>query len=110
MNEKKKDENACIQAVSLEAADWRDGKVEPAAVQVPHEAAIRVEDGGELLATLHCSPGNLDDLVRGFLLGEGFAGAADDIHSLDIDGKAGVVSVELAGGAKGSGKGQGVVI
>lgn len=55
---------------------------------------------GEELATLLCSPGNLDYLAVGFLVSEGLLENKNEIKKMEIDDWLGVIRIETEGGKK----------
>lgn len=55
---------------------------------------------GEELATLLCSPGNLEYLAVGFLASEGLLKSKNEIEKIEIDHWMGVAHVEIKGGKK----------
>ncbi len=73
---------------------------------VEHTTDIVVEEypltlflEGKEFVTLLCSPEDLEYLVTGFLLSEGFIKSSGDIGRLRIDEKKGVAEIELKGGS-----------
>ncbi|MBT9282335.1 MAG: formate dehydrogenase accessory sulfurtransferase FdhD [Hydrogenibacillus schlegelii] len=63
---------------------------------VAAEMPLTVMVGGEELATILCSPIDLEDLVLGFLASEGLVRTMKDVRSISIDEARGVSYVELA--------------
>jgi FdhD protein len=63
----------------------RGSKATLAADSIVREAHLSVVSEGTLLAALGCSPVDLEDLVTGFLYGQGLIDSADDLAGLDID-------------------------
>lgn len=62
---------------------------------VAQEKALTILLDGEEFATMVCSPGDLEELVYGFLASEGIVRFASDVASLDIDEAAGFARVAL---------------
>ncbi|SES91526.1 FdhD protein [Salinibacillus kushneri] len=62
---------------------------------VATELPITVVVNGEEFATMVCTPGDLHDLVIGFLASEGIILFYDEIKSIDIDEDAGFIYVDL---------------
>jgi len=52
------------------------------------------------LATLLCSPGNLDYLAAGFLASEGLLESKDEIEKMEVDSWLGTVHIEIEGDKK----------
>ncbi|RJQ46521.1 MAG: sufurtransferase FdhD [Gaiellales bacterium] len=79
-----------------ESCDWGDGSAEAGWTDLPVEAAVQLRVDGRHLATLHCTPQHLDELARGFLLGQGYVATPEDIAAVEV-GADGVIEVALAG-------------
>jgi FdhD protein len=56
--------------------------------RVSEEVPLTIEVNGNELVTLLSSPGDLENLVHGFLFNSGFIGEASDVKSLIIDREA----------------------
>lgn len=87
-----------IGASGRDAEDWGTAGVEPSRVRLPVEAVVELWVDGAQLATLHCTPLDLEELAAGFLLGQGFIGQADDIDAIAVDDAGSRVDVTLARG------------
>ncbi len=68
----------------ISAICWSAGEKSGEDVCVPVERAVALTVDGKGLATLHCSPDNLEDLARGFLLGQGLLSSASDIAGVKV--------------------------
>jgi FdhD protein len=62
---------------------------------VAEETPLTIRLDGEEFATIVCSPQDTEDLVYGFLAGEGIITAPDDVARIDWDGAAGFADVRL---------------
>lgn len=71
---------------------------------VVEEYPLTIFLDGEEFVTLLCSPEDLEHLVIGFLLSEGFIKGKGDIGSLRIDKDRGIAEVDLKGGSVLAGK------
>lgn len=76
-----------IKVVGTDVAERED------AIAEEYPLTIRLD--GEEFATLVCSPGELEDLVVGFLASEGVVRSADDIRELSLDEERGFAYVSL---------------
>lgn len=63
------------------------------------EAPLTIYLNGEELITLLCTPQKLDRLALGFLRSEGLLQSYDEVKSLQVKEKEGLVEVELTGGS-----------
>lgn len=82
------------------SATWRTIRVEGGDTvekedEVAAEYPLTIRLDGEEFATLVCSPGDLADLVVGFLASEGVIRTIDDIQAMSIDEDAGFAQVSL---------------
>lgn len=77
------------------ADDWEAGQASPSRAAVPVEQPVELRVDDRHLVTLFCTPGHLEELATGFLLGQGFVSAADDIAAISVDGELKRVDVEL---------------
>jgi len=78
--------------ITLEGAGRRTEAADPVAVEHPLTVFL---DGREL-ATLLCTPDHLDDLVLGFLFGQGLIAGPEDVVGLHLEAAAGRAEVRLA--------------
>lgn len=75
---------------------YRIGRFEPAEVAVVAERPLTVVVNGQELATLLCTPTELEALVLGFLRFEGFLEGPDEVEELEIDPDGGLARVRLS--------------
>lgn len=94
----KEDKNEKAGAIWRDAEDWNPADVEPSRVRLPVEAVVELLVDGDLLATLHCTPLDLEDLAAGFLLGQGFVEQPGDIAAIGIDEDGTHVDITLTEG------------
>ena len=83
----------------IEIARYGDGGIEYLNDMVVEEYPLTLFLEGEELVTLLCSPEDLEYLVTGFLLSEGFVKGMEDIERLRVDREKGVAEIELMGGS-----------
>lgn len=81
-----------------DAEDWGPAGAEPSRVRLPEEAVVGLWVDGAQLATLHCTPIDLEELAAGFLLGQGFIEQADAIAAIAVDDTGGRIDVTLVSG------------
>ncbi len=62
--------------------------------EVAREYPLTVVFNGEQLATLLCSPDDMENLAVGFLYSEGFLAAKEDLRDVALDAERGVIRVE----------------
>ena len=67
--------------------------------EVAREYPLTVLFNGEQLATLLCSPDDMENLAVGFLYSEGLIAAKEDICDVALDGERGVIRVETSSAA-----------
>ena len=79
----------------MEIRKYDDGGVRCAADIVVEEYPLTLFIAGKEFVTLLCSPEDLEYLVVGFLLSEGFIRGNKDIGSLRIDKERGIAEIEL---------------
>jgi FdhD protein len=70
-----------------------DAAPDPRAFRFAAEQAVEIEVNGGLLATLMCTPRDLDVLALGHLLTRGAISSPGDVASLRVDGDAGRVTI-----------------
>jgi FdhD protein len=76
---------------------YREGSLEPGETDVVQEFPLKLTVNGRELATLVCSPHDLDVLVAGFLRLQGFVHTADDFLVLSVCEDFGVAQVRVRG-------------
>ena len=64
--------------------------------EVAREYPLTVLYNGEQLATLLCSPDDMENLALGFLYSEGLIAAKEEIRDVALDGERGVIRVETS--------------
>ena len=64
--------------------------------RITEEISLRLLTGQRRIAELMCSPGDLEDLVRGFFYTNGFIRSADQIRRIVINRATGSAFIELA--------------
>ncbi|MHB0914559.1 MAG: formate dehydrogenase accessory sulfurtransferase FdhD [Thermoleophilia bacterium] len=84
-------------AVRRDAEDWAQAGAVPSRVRLPVEAVVELGVDGTLLATLHCTPIDLEELAAGFLLGQGFVEQPGDIAAITVAADGSRVDVTLSG-------------
>ena len=75
----------------------KDGTREQAEDVVAREVPLTLNVGGRELATLQCSPGDLDDFVRGFLFTSGIVKDAAQITAITLDQQRWSCDVDITG-------------
>jgi len=60
------------------------------------EFALQIRVNGSIITSMPCTPASLEELVIGFLFGEGMIGSADDITEIRMDEDKGVADVHVA--------------
>jgi FdhD protein len=73
--------------------EYRDGSVKPVSGPVIEERPVCIFVNGKELATLLCTPSNLEDLAAGFAFSEGIIDGIDDIEEMSVS--AGLTCVDL---------------
>ncbi len=73
----------------------KNGRLHPAVRQVVEEYPLRLRVNGRDLATLVCSPHQVNFLLAGFFRLQGFADSLDDIQSLGVCADFGLAEVRL---------------
>lgn len=82
-------------AATRHVRNWEQGRVSDSEALVPVEVPLELWVDGQLLVTLHATPGHLQDLTCGFLLGQGLIASISDIDSLDANYKQKRINVKL---------------
>ncbi|MDP5275599.1 formate dehydrogenase accessory sulfurtransferase FdhD [Chengkuizengella axinellae] len=77
-----------LQKINKQLIDFKDDDI---AVEFP----ITLKVNGEEFATLVCTPIQIEELVIGFLAGEGLIRVIADIHDINIDMETGFANIEL---------------
>ena len=80
---------------SLEILSIRDGKGEIRQDLVTEEISLKLLAGDRRIAVLMCSPGDLEDLVRGFFYTSGFIQTADQIRKIVVNRATWSVFIQL---------------
>lgn len=88
------DDTKCLSIVRIDR-----GKAEKVEDVVTRELAVKVFVNGSEVATLMCSPMQLEYLAAGFLLTEGFIRRKEDIVSITVHDEDGIVRVETVYGS-----------
>lgn len=78
------------------SSDWEAGRFSHAQTSLPAEQPVEMIVNGQLMAVIHCTPANLDDLAAGFLLGHGFISSYAEIGNCQTDADQGIISVDLS--------------
>ena len=81
---------------NIEIIRYEDDEARRTTDIVVEEYSLTLIVGGKELVTLLCSPEDLEYLVAGFLLSEGFIEGNEDIRSISIDKKTGIAEIELS--------------
>lgn len=84
---------------SLEYMEYAQDRWRAVANAVTEEALVRLHVNGQELATLMCTPANLDELALGFLRAEGVIRALDEVRRIVVCPSEACVEVWLADAA-----------
>lgn len=78
-----------------DAFKYKDGSIHRFSDSIVTELPVTIMVNGEELATIVCSPTNIDELATGFLAAEGIIRSYGEIRSLKTDAERGFVYIEL---------------
>jgi FdhD protein len=83
-------------SVEYDVVRFKHGNIEQGTTTVATEVPVTLFVNGAEIATLACSPGNLQEFGYGFLFTAGFINSADEVQSVTVDKKRWVLEIDIA--------------